>query len=50
VVYDPFNGTGTTGVACAHKDMQWYFGSELSADQCEYSNNRIKTEMNNYDD
>lgn len=50
VVYDPFNGTGTTGVACVHKDMQWYFGSELSADQCEYSNNRIKTEMNNYDD
>jgi site-specific DNA-methyltransferase (adenine-specific)/modification methylase len=45
VVYDPFNGTGTTGVACVHKNMQWYFGSELSADQCEYSNNRIKTEM-----
>lgn len=44
VVYDPFNGTGTTGVACARKDMKWYFGSELSADQCAYSKERIDRE------
>ena len=42
VVYDPFNGTGTTGVACLHKNMAWYFGSELSADQCAYSIERIE--------
>ena len=42
VVYDPFNGTGTTGVACLHKNMSWYFGSELSKEQCEYSEERIK--------
>lgn len=42
VVYDPFNGTGTTGVACLHKNMSWYFGSELSKDQCEYSIKRIE--------
>ena len=44
VVYDPFNGTGTTGVACARKGMKWYFGSELSADQCAYSKERIDKE------
>ena len=42
VVYDPFNGTGTTGVACIRKNMLWYFGSELSKEQCEYSEERIK--------
>lgn len=46
VVYDPFNGTGTTGVACLHKNMLWYFGSELSAEQCQYSRDRIEREIN----
>lgn len=46
VVYDPFNGTGTTGVACKHKDMEWYFGSELSKEQCEYSEERLRSKMN----
>ena len=46
VVYDPFNGTGTTGVACLHKNMAWYYGSEFSKDQCEYSEKRIKGESN----
>ena len=44
VVYDPFNGTGTTGVACKHKNMAWYFGSELSKKQCDYSIERIEKE------
>lgn len=44
VVYDPFNGTGTTGVACKRKNMEWYFGSELSKKQCDYSIERIKKE------
>ena len=40
-VYDPFNGTGTTGVACKKLDMN-YFGSEISEAQVEYSIDRIK--------
>ena len=39
-VYDPFNGTGTTGVACKKLNMN-YFGSEISKAQCEYSIDRI---------
>ena len=44
-VYDPFNGTGTTGIACLRKNAQWYFGSELSAEQCKYSVDRIEKEI-----
>ena len=40
VIYDPFMGTGTTGVAC--KIMKRNFiGSEISEDQVRYSNERI---------
>ena len=41
LIYDPFNGTGTTGDACVieHRD---YIGSELDADQCEITNKRIQ--------
>lgn len=41
VVYDPFNGTGTTGVACIQRNMT-YYGSEISEAQCEYTLNRLK--------
>lgn len=40
VIYDSFNGTGTTGVAClklGHK----YIGSEISKEQTEYSIQRL---------
>lgn len=43
VIYDPFNGTGTTGYACnisKYKDLV-YYGSEISKKQVEYSLNRI---------
>ena len=39
-VYDPFNGSGTTGVACKRMGMN-YIGSEISKAQCEYSEKRI---------
>ena len=45
VVYDPFNGTGTTGFALkksACQDLR-YIGSEISKAQCEYSEKRITT-------
>lgn len=40
VVYDPFMGTGTTGIACWRKGLKC-FGSELSEAQVEYSKNRL---------
>lgn len=40
MVYDSFNGTGTTGVACIRLGMN-YIGSELSEKQCEYSAERL---------
>jgi site-specific DNA-methyltransferase (adenine-specific) len=39
-IYDPFNGTGTTGVACKKMKLN-YYGSELSEAQCQYSRERI---------
>lgn len=40
VVYDPFMGTGTTGVACKRIGLQC-FGSEISQAQVEFANERI---------
>ncbi len=41
VIYDSFMGTGTTAVACVKKGLN-YIGSELSVEQCEYANDRLK--------
>ena len=41
IVYDSFSGTGTTAVACIKKGIK-FIGSEISKEQCDYSNNRIK--------
>lgn len=40
IVYDSFNGTGTTGVACVRLGLN-YIGSELSEEQCKYSIERL---------
>jgi DNA modification methylase len=40
LVYDPFMGTGTTGVACKLINRN-FIGSEISEDQVEHSKNRI---------
>lgn len=40
IVYDPFMGTGTTAVSCKRKGVH-YVGSELSADQCAWAEERI---------
>ena len=45
VVYDPFMGTGSTGVACEMLGIKW-LGSEISEAQCEYAKGRIE-EVNN---
>ena len=45
-VYDPFMGTGTTAAACAELGLNC-FGSELSADQVEYSKNRLNEFITN---
>jgi len=41
VVFDPYNGTGTTGVSCLKIGMK-YIGAEISAKQCEYSVSRLR--------
>jgi DNA modification methylase len=41
IVYDPFMGTGTTGIACKIINRN-FIGSEISKSQVEYSNNRIQ--------
>ncbi len=46
VVYDCFNGTGTTGVACVKNGIN-YIGSEISKEQCDYSFERIRKEITN---
>lgn len=40
IIYDSFNGTGTTGVA-ALKLGHSYIGSEISKEQCEFSEDRL---------
>lgn len=40
VVYDPFMGTGTTAIAAIEQKMD-FIGSEISAEYCEYANQRI---------
>lgn len=45
IVYDPFMGSGTTAVACKKMGIDC-IGSEISAAQCEFANDRIsRTEM-----
>lgn len=39
-VFDPYSGTGTTGVSCLKIGLK-YIGAEISAEQCEYSVNRL---------
>ena len=45
VVYDPFMGTGSTGVACEMLGIKW-LGSEISTAQCNYARNRIEEVKN----
>ena len=40
IVYDSFNGTGTTGVACLRLGLE-YLGSELSEEQYKFSIDRL---------
>lgn len=44
IIYDPFIGTGTTAVACVIDGHQ-YIGSEISKEQCDYAEKRIKPYM-----
>lgn len=48
IVLDPFNGSGTTGIACKLEGMN-YVGIELDADYCLISNNRIENFVLEYD-
>ena len=48
-VYDPFMGTGTTAVACQRLGLDCV-GSELSANQVQFSVDRIQKEFGEIDD
>lgn len=39
--FDPFLGTGSTGVACEMLGIKW-LGSEISTAQCEYARKRLE--------
>lgn len=41
VVYDSFMGTGTTAVAAKRLGLK-YIGSEISKNQCDYAEKRIR--------
>ena len=41
IVLDPFNGSGSTGIACKKEGME-YVGIELDPEYCEISEARIK--------
>lgn len=43
VVYDPFMGSGTTAVACKRMGLSCY-GSEISANQCQFAMERLSKE------
>ena len=43
IIFDPFMGSGTTGVACESLGRKW-FGCELEAKYCEIANKRIEAE------
>lgn len=42
VIYDSFMGTGTTAVAAKRLGLK-YIGSEISENQCNYANKRLRT-------
>lgn len=44
LVYDPFFGSGTTGLVAEKLNRQW-IGSEISEEYCELARNRIKVEQ-----
>ena len=43
-VYDPFMGTGTTGVACKKRGLN-FVGTEISEKQCEYASKRLNIKI-----
>lgn len=44
IVYDPFMGSGTTGVAAVKLNRMW-IGSEISKKYCDYALQRIQSEI-----
>ena len=45
IVYDPFFGSGTTGLV-AHRLNRKFIGSEISKEYCEIAEKRINVELN----
>jgi site-specific DNA-methyltransferase (adenine-specific) len=49
IVFDPFTGSGTTGVACVNTDRQ-FIGTEMSKEYFEISRNRLELPVHLLDD
>lgn len=47
LVLDPFSGSGSTGVACAHEGFR-FVGIELNQEYCEIARKRIEAAKNNH--
>jgi site-specific DNA-methyltransferase (adenine-specific) len=43
IIVDPFNGSGTTGVACLNLGTRYYIGMETEKKYCELSVERLKS-------
>jgi site-specific DNA-methyltransferase (adenine-specific) len=41
IILDPFNGGGTTGIACLNNGDRYYIGIEIEKDYCELSSKRF---------
>ena len=44
LVYDSFMGTGTTALGCIEQNIN-FIGSELSKEQCDFANSKIKNRL-----
>lgn len=47
IILDPFNGSGTTGIAALLLGNRYYIGSEIDPDYCELTKKRFLTALKN---
>jgi site-specific DNA-methyltransferase (adenine-specific) len=48
IILDPFNGSGTTGLACSIVGERFYIGVEIDRVFCELTENRLRAGMPNH--
>jgi site-specific DNA-methyltransferase (adenine-specific) len=50
IILDPFNGSGTTGIACLGIGERYYIGIEIEKEYCELSAEKFKIMQKNYEE